>query len=91
VKLLTEHAPQRQASHRRRNLSAMNGRAARKDVGRNEELVDNALDAFKSSAYEQSSSADKRIVVLWSSDNVVAADRQLEIADTGPGIDLSII
>src|SRR6266436_434657 len=55
------------------------------------ELVDNALDAFKSSEYEQPAGADKRIIVSWSSDNVAATDRQLEVADTGPGIDLSII
>ncbi len=53
--------------------------------------MDNALDAFKSSAYEQSSSTDKRIIVSWSSENVAAVDRQLEVADTGLGIDLSVI
>lgn len=58
------------------------------------ELVDNALDAFKSSKplnQSESTVTDKRVIVSWSSDNVPAADRQLEITDTGPGVDLETI
>lgn len=54
------------------------------------ELVDNALDTFKSCNL-QSDASDRRVIVSWSSDNVPAADRQLEVIDTGPGIDLATI
>ncbi len=55
------------------------------------ELVDNALDAFKPYKQQLPVISDRRVIVSWSSDNVSAVDRQLEVTDTGLGIDLATI
>jgi len=55
------------------------------------ELIDNALDAFTSCKNQEFIGSDKRIIVSWSGESVPAMERQLEVTDTGPGIDLTTI
>ncbi|MCC6607206.1 MAG: ATP-binding protein [Anaerolineae bacterium] len=56
------------------------------------ELVDNSLDAFREDGKKDTLPNElKRVVVSWSSDNVAAKDRILEVLDTGPGMTLEEI
>lgn len=57
------------------------------------ELVDNALDITRGGGEEATAPGEsqKRVIVSWSSDSVAAADRQIEVNDTGPGMDLDTI
>src|SRR5262245_60308192 len=51
------------------------------------ELVDNSLDAFS----KNSITGNKRVIISWSGDDVPIKDRNLEIIDTGPGMELEML
>lgn len=55
------------------------------------ELIDNSLDGF---AFAESSDIEldqKRVVISWSGASVGDAESTLEILDTGPGMDISVM
>lgn len=52
------------------------------------ELIDNSVDAFSEAERAGTTLPEKRITASWSTEAVAAAERIIEIIDTGPGMTL---
>lgn len=55
------------------------------------ELIDNSLDAFQAAEDGSVALTEKKIVISWSKENVQPNQRQINVVDTGPGMDLQTL